>query len=209
MQQLQPNTILQGGKNRIEFHTLIPAVHTTGGDFFCFFDYCIYLCRTKPIKNRIAMKKNLIILAALFCTMIANAQFTIWQPAITPEPQTYSVPSPSELYPERDYMMEELIRSKQIVSSETMTVNGFELYSETISPLKVKVIQRRSGQVEITCIGIKKNGYWKTCDKGVASLEDMYNKAKTDNDKSGILSLMDYGNYLLIVDPNKEIYVIE
>lgn len=158
------------------------------------------------------MKRQLLLVSTtMFCTITAHAQsapFTIWQPAPSPS-RSYSVPFPSELYTGRDYMMEELIRSEQIVSSETMTVNGFELYSETNSPLKVKVIQRRSGQMEINCIGIKKNGYWKTCDKGVASLEDMYNKAKTDEDKSSILSLMDYGNYLLIVDPKKEIYVIE
>ena len=97
----------------------------------------------------------------------------------------------------------------QIVSSETMTVNAFELYSESYSPMKVKVIQRRNGHVEITCLGIKKNGYWKTCDKGIASLENMYNQAKTESEKSSVLSLMEYGNYLLIIDPDKEIYVIE
>ena len=75
--------------------------------------------------------------------------------------------------------------------------------------MKVKVIQRRNGEVEISCLGIKKNGYWTTCDKGIASLEGMYDKAKTDSDRRTILSLMEYGNYLLIVNSDNEIYVIE
>ena len=80
--------------------------------------------------------------------------------------------------------------ANQIVSSETMTVNGFEIFSSRYLPMKVKVIQRRNGEVEISCLGIKKNGYWTTCDKGIASLEGMYDKAKTDSDRRTILSLM-------------------
>lgn len=136
------------------------------------------------------------------------APFTIYRSAPTPS-RSYSVPTLPNLFDEFEAESEARAYAMQIVSSETMTVNGFELYSESYSSLKVKVIQRRNGQVEISCLGIKKNGYWKTCDKGVASLEDMYDKAKSDNDKSNILSLMEYGNYLLIVDPSKEIYVIE
>lgn len=90
-----------------------------------------------------------------------------------------------------------------------MTVNGFEIFSSRYLPMKVKVIQRRNGEVEISCLGIKKNGYWTTCDKGIASLEGMYDKAKTDSDRRTILSLMEYGNYLLIVNSDNEIYVIE
>lgn len=140
--------------------------------------------------------------------MVARAQFVVYHSAPTPQ-STYSVPM--LLDPNEGWEAQMAARAYvlQIVSSETMTVNGFELYSESYSPMKVKVIQRRNGEMEITCLGIKKNGYWNTCDKGIASLEGMYDNAKTDSDKTTILSLMEYGNYLLIVDPDKEIYVIE
>lgn len=154
------------------------------------------------------MKKSLIILAAMFCTTVAKAQFVVYHSVPTPQ-TTYNAPMLPDPNEEWEARMAARAYANQIVSSETMTVNGFEIFSSRYLPMKVKVIQRRNGEVEISCLGIKKNGYWTTCDKGIASLEGMYDKAKTDSDRRTILSLMEYGNYLLIVNSDNEIYVIE
>ncbi len=76
-------------------------------------------------------------------------------------------------------------------------------------PMKVRIIQRRNGEVEISCIGIKKNNVWKPYDNAIVSLEEMYRKATTEKDKSIILELMEYGNYMLIINVDSEVYLIE
>ncbi len=63
--------------------------------------------------------------------------------------------------------------------------------------------------MSFTCIGIKKNNVWKPYDNGIASLEEMYNQVTTDSDKSWILELMELGNFMLIINPEKEVYIIE
>lgn len=75
--------------------------------------------------------------------------------------------------------------------------------------MKVRIIQRRNGAVEISCIGIKKNNIWKPYDNEIVSLEAMYRQATTEKDKSTILELMEYGNYMLIINVDNEVYLIE
>ena len=162
------------------------------------------------------MKQLLLFFAVLFVSVAAYAQspFMVYKPLIVPE-RSYSVPDlfPDYLFPDplEEYEMRAAAEAKarEIISSEIISADGLNLYKKSYSPLKVNIIRRRNGNVELLCLGIKKNGVWSPCEKGIASLEIMYKKAESESDKKKILGLMEYGNYLLIVNPQTEIYVIK
>lgn len=161
------------------------------------------------------MKKKillLIVVSFISITVSAQAPFTIWEPAYTPRSRSvpsipyYSLPDPVE---EAERYNATIARARQIVSNETVSTTAFEYYSEKMFPMKVRIIQRRNGAVEISCIGIKKNNIWKPYDNEIVSLEAMYRQATTEKDKSTILELMEYGNYMLIINVDNEVYLIE
>jgi hypothetical protein len=56
-------------------------------------------------------------------------------------------------------------------------------------------------------MGIKNGQNWKPCSKPIISLQNMYNNAHSESEKSMILDLMDLGSYLL--DTGNEMYVIK
>ena len=158
------------------------------------------------------MKKVLSILAVMVISITVSAQapFTTFEPAKVPQ-RSYSSPSLPSLFPDADALEERWRREaqeKKIVSSEIVTVDGFNYVSQTYFPLKVRTIQRRNGQVEHYCLGIKKNGAWSTCEKQILSLDVMFKQATTDSDKSMILELMEYGSFLLIMN-DSEMYIIK
>ena len=161
------------------------------------------------------MKQLLLFFAVLFVSVAAYAQspFMVYKPLIVPEtsndfhiPQMPDFEDPLE-EARRQYAAQ--ARANEIVSSDIITADGFNLISEVYSPLKVNVIRRRSGKVEYHCLGIKKSGTWKPCQKEIASLETMYKMATKDSDKAQILELMEYGNFLLIINPKSEVYIIK
>ena len=140
----------------------------------------------------------------------AQAPFGVYKPAIVPQ-SSYSVPNISFSDPVEEIMREQAAqaRAMEIVSSNIVTVEGINYISEIYAPLKVKIIQRRNGMTQFYCIGIKKNGKWSICNQEIVSLETMYNNATKESEKETILELMEYGNYLLIVNPNSEVYIIK
>lgn len=161
------------------------------------------------------MKKLLSIFAVILIAISADAQapFTTYRPYIAPQ-QSYSLPDLSSFPDPMDDMIrrsEARARAKaqamEIVSSEIKSVDGFNYFSETYFPLKVKIIQRRNGQTEFYCLGIKKNGAWNACEKQIAPLEAMYKQATNDSQKKMVLELMEHGNYLLVVS-DSEVYII-
>ena len=163
------------------------------------------------------MKRRLLTLfAVLLITDMVNAQapFTTYKPVILPE-RSYSVPNFS--FPDpldelmSDYAAEAAARARanEIVSSNVITADGLNIYNSSYSPLKVKIIRRRNGLVEYNCLGIKKNGNWSVCEKEIISLEAAYKNASSQSDKTAILELMEYGNFLLVVNPDKEVYIIK
>ena len=162
------------------------------------------------------MKKVLSILAVMVISITASAQapFTTFEPATVPQ-RSYSSPSLPSLFPDADAMEERMIRRKaaeaqarEIVSSEIITVDAFNYVSEIFCPMKVKIINRRNGQTEYYCLGIKKNGSWSVCEKQIVPLETIYKQATSTADKNKILGLMEYGNYLLVIG-NTEAYLIK
>lgn len=159
------------------------------------------------------MKKVLSILVVMFISITTSAQFVIYEPANVPQ-QSYSIPNLSFSDPVEEAIRNNAARAKaraeamEIVSSEIITVDGFNYLNETYFPLKVKTIQRRNGQTEFYCLGIKKNGSWSACEKQIASLDAMYKQATDTSQKNTILELMEYGNYLLILS-DSEIYIIK
>lgn len=94
-----------------------------------------------------------------------------------------------------------------VVSDEIQLFNGTNLASKVSTPIRARVVTKSNGYVEITCMGIKSGQSWKPCSKPIMSLQSMYNKAKSDSEKSMILDLMDLGNYLL--DTGNEMYIIK
>ena len=56
-------------------------------------------------------------------------------------------------------------------------------------------------------MGIKNGQNWRPCNKPIMSLQNMYNNAKSDSEKSMILDLMDLGDYLL--DTGSEMFIIK
>jgi len=155
-------------------------------------------------------------------SITASAQFTIYKPIQEPvvtSQRSNTIPIISFPDPLEERMRNQAVaqaiareaqaRAMEIVSSDIITADGYNFISETYSPLKVKIIRRRNGQVELHCLGIKKNGNWSTCEKEIASLEAMYNKATEKSAKDMILELMEYGNYLLIINPKTEVYIIK
>lgn len=157
------------------------------------------------------MKRIFAVTVLLILTISSYAQFTTYKPVIVPQRSSSTIPDIS--FP--DDPLDEIMRynaaqakAMEIVSSDIINADGFNLISETYSKLKVKVVRRRNGQVNLYCMGIKKNNVWSTCDKEIASLEEMYQKATKESDKTTILGLMEYGNYLLM-NTDTEIYVIK
>ena len=97
--------------------------------------------------------------------------------------------------------------SVRVVSDEIQLFNGIKLGTNAATPIRARVVTKSNGYVEITCMGIKNGQTWKPCSKSIMSLQDMYDKAKSESEKSMILDLMDLGNYLL--DTGNEMYVIK
>ena len=56
-------------------------------------------------------------------------------------------------------------------------------------------------------MGIKKGEVWKPYNKNMISLQKMYQSAGSEKEKSAILGLMDYGNYLL--DTGEEVFIVK
>jgi hypothetical protein len=97
--------------------------------------------------------------------------------------------------------------SVRVVSDEIKLFNGIKLGTNAATPIRARVVTKSYGYVEITCMGIKNGQSWKPCSKPIISLQQMYNNAKSESEKSMILDLMDLGNYLL--DTGNEMYVIK
>ena len=91
---------------------------------------------------------------------------------------------------------------QKIVSDEIVTFNGTNLATKLISQIKVHIVKRKNGTVEMTSLGIKKGEVWMPCNKDIISLQEIYQSAVSNQEKSAILGLMDYGNYLLETDDN-------
>ena len=160
------------------------------------------------------MKKAFLFLLVMIGAVSASAQgnFMIYRPAHT---STYSSPQVSTPDPFDEFMYETMryneaqAQAMQVVSSDIITASGLNLVDATKSQFKVNVVCRRNGLVELNCMGIKKKGTWTACNKELLSLENLFKTAKLDSEKEAILELMEYGNYLLIVDPDLEVYVIK
>ncbi|MCH5307979.1 MAG: hypothetical protein J1E37_07810 [Prevotella sp.] len=95
----------------------------------------------------------------------------------------------------------------KIVYDEVQTFSGTNLATKNSTLIKVHVIKRNNGSVNMSCMGIKTNGIWKPCDKSIFSLQALYTKAKNENERSMVLGLMDLGNYLL--DTGTDIYIMK
>ena len=96
---------------------------------------------------------------------------------------------------------------RKIVSDEIKLLNGINLESKQSFPVRARIVTRKNGRVEITCMGIKKGDSWNPCNKPINSLQHIYDNAKSESEKSMILELMDFGNYLL--DTGNEMYVLK
>ncbi len=94
-----------------------------------------------------------------------------------------------------------------IVSDVIGTVNATNLANKSISTIRTRTIKKKNGRIEMSCLGIKKGETWQPCNKPIIFLQQMYESAKTDTEKSMILGLMDYGNLLL--DTGTEVYIIK
>ena len=97
--------------------------------------------------------------------------------------------------------------SVKVVSDEIQLFNGIKLGTNAATPIRARVVTKSNGYVEITCMGIKNGQTWKPCSKPIMSLQQMYNNAKSESEKSMILDLMDLGSYLL--DTGNEMYIIK
>ena len=86
-------------------------------------------------------------------------------------------------------------------------MNGINLTTKAVFPVKVRVIKRNGGAVEMTSLGIKKGEAWLPCNRDLISLQKMYQSATDNNERSAILGLMDYGNYLL--DTDAEVFILK
>ena len=95
----------------------------------------------------------------------------------------------------------------KIVSEEVQIFNGTNLATKALTPIRVRVVKRNRGSVDLHCLGIKKGEIWDPCTKDIVSLQEMYQLSTSNDEKRMILGLMDYGNYLL--DTNEEIYIIK
>lgn len=95
----------------------------------------------------------------------------------------------------------------KVLSDEVQTLNGTNLATKTTTLIKARVVKRNNGTVEISCMGIKKGEVWKPYNKNIISLQKMYQSAGSEKEKSAILGLMDYGNYLL--DTGEEVFIVK
>ena len=96
---------------------------------------------------------------------------------------------------------------QKIVSNEILTLLGKNLATNAVVQIKARVIKRNNGNVDISCLGIKIGNNWKPCEKPISSLQEMYHKTTSEEEKSMVLGLMDLGNYLL--DTGSEIYILK
>lgn len=96
---------------------------------------------------------------------------------------------------------------RKVVSDEIQTFNGTNLATKASVPIKVRIIKRNNGSIDISCLGINIGGVWKPCEKPISSLQDMYQKSTSEEEKGMVLGLMDLGNYLL--DTDSEIYIMK
>lgn len=96
---------------------------------------------------------------------------------------------------------------KAIVSDDITTSSAINLATKHQSTIRIHTIRRKNGNIDMTCMGIKQGEKWLPCDKPIIALQQMYKSATTQSEKSAILGLMDYGNYIL--DTGKEVFVIK
>ena len=138
-----------------------------------------------------------------------------YQPTETP---SSSVPDPYEINRKNSEMFQNIERkwaaeeraieeANKVVSQEVQLFNGIKLGTNQSTPIRANVVTRKNGRVDITCLGIKNGQTWKPCSKPIISLQQMYNDAKSESEKSMILDLMDLGNYLL--DTGNEMYIVK
>lgn len=95
----------------------------------------------------------------------------------------------------------------KIVSDEVETFNGTNLASKAVVPIKIRIVRRKNGKVDMSCLGIKINNAWKSCESPIISLQEAYQTSTDEDDRALVLELMDLGNYLL--DTGTEIYIIK
>lgn len=95
----------------------------------------------------------------------------------------------------------------KIVSDEVKTFNGTNLATKASVPIRVRVVRRNNGSVSLSCLGIKNGETWKSCEKSISSLQEMYRKVTSEDERSMVLGLMDMGDYLL--DTGTEIYIMK
>ena len=91
-------------------------------------------------------------------TSYAQAPFVVYKSVPDPPRSSYSLPDISFPDPMEDIMRQQAAqaRAMEIISSDIITADGLNIMSESYSPLKIKVIQRRNGQTQFFCLGIKK-----------------------------------------------------
>ena len=95
----------------------------------------------------------------------------------------------------------------KIVSDEVVTFNGTNLASKAVVPIKARMVKRKNGSIDISCLGIKINNDWKPCESSICSLQEIYQNVTSEEERSMVLGLMDLGNYLL--DTGTEIYIMK
>lgn len=149
--------------------------------------------------------KTIIITLLLVVASTARAQTVPWvsykplQTTTSSSSSSYSVPSFSiiddEMYElrRRDLQRE---YQNQVVESDVINSGAISTATGNGYPIQVKTELRRNGNFSMKCIGIKMNNKWVSCECDITDMQDVYKQAKTQEDKSAILELMEIANYV-------------
>lgn len=157
--------------------------------------------------------KTIIITLLLVAASSARAQTAPWvsyTPMTPPSRGSVSIPDPYSSY---DFEFDELTRrhyqnqyENQVVESKVVSSNAVSMTTGTAYAIQVKKERRRNGSYSLTCIGIKMGNRWVSCGSGLADVQLLYQQAKTQEDRSAMLELMEVASF--VFEYNNTIYLI-
>ncbi len=144
--------------------------------------------------------KTIIVTLLLVVASTARAQtvpYVQWTPPPTvSSSQSYmSVPNFNSGYSDYE-MMERMHYQNKVISSEIINSGAISFDTGNFYSIQVKTELKRNGNIKMKCIGIKMNNKWVSCECELSDLQEMYQQAKSQSERSSLLELMEFGNFI-------------
>ena len=94
----------------------------------------------------------------------------------------------------------------EVIESEVFNSSAISTATGNPYSIQIKSELKRSGAFSFTCIGIKMNNRWVSCESQIIDLQEVYKQAKTQADKSAILEILEVASF--VFQYNNTLYLI-